>query len=71
MGALNSANQVVHAQLPTTPGKWFLFPFVKQVKKKSHSRSELGNLRVHMSKDSVRGCAHDRGRKLGGARLFG
>lgn len=71
MGDLNSANQVGKVQLPTIPGKWFLFPFVKQVKKRSHSRSELENLRVHVSKDNVRGCAHEKGSKLVGVLYFG
>lgn len=45
----------------TSCGKWFLFPFVKQVRKGSHLRPELGNLSVCTHPKTVWGGVYIQG----------
>lgn len=67
MGRLNLLTGKAYS---TSCGKRFLFPFVKQVRKRSNLRLELGNLRVLTPKVSMRGYGHAEGGKLGRAPWF-
>lgn len=71
MGELNSATQVGHAQLPTTPGKMVFFSLCQASEEEKSFKARTGKSQgVHMFKDSVKGYVHARCGELGRALMF-